>query len=188
MRILFLSKYLIFLPIFMARQIKLLLKLTLLLISVYAIAKHIIYKLNEHYEKQSFTVPLPLIITEEIPSSGLLNKCEPIYRDKTQYQVEIDGEIYPKYVPNYFNQSLNFICLNSGRMKKILLWTTYFGSPHFYFGLGKRDPFVVNECPVTNCELTNDRSVVNQSNLVIVHMMDNVAELPRTRPANQRWV
>ncbi len=165
------------------------LKSLILILLIYVYAKNVIKYLGERYERMSFVVPLPLIITDEIPTADLSNKCDPVYQEqKNQYQVEIDGEMYPKYVPNYLNWSLNFKCLNSGRMKTILLWNTYFGSPYYYFGLGQRAPFVYNKCPVTSCELTNDKSRINNSHLVVVHLIDKVTELPKTRPANQRWV
>jgi hypothetical protein len=116
-------------------------------------------------------------------------KCKPIYSKNKQYTVKLEGISYPQYVPIYFNKSINFKCLNQSSVtKKILLWNTFFGSQDYSYGLGKLQPFIKNNCPVTNCELMNDRARVGESDLVIVHMRDSITNLPTSRPPNQRWV
>lgn len=59
-------------------------------------------------------------------------------------------------------------------------------------GLGRVKPFEKRGCPVTNCELTSDRSLLSQADLVLVHMFDRLDRLPTgdgaMRPAKQRWV
>ena len=48
-----------------------------------------------------------------------------------------------------------------------------------------------NHCPAYNCELTMNKSLVNESDFVVVHMMihdDRIEHIPRFRPANQRWI
>ena len=40
-----------------------------------------------------------------------------------------------------------------------------------------------------NCEITRDRSRLDESDVVITHMRDNITDLPtKQRPINQRWI
>lgn len=81
-----------------------------------------------------------------------------------------DGSTYPKFVPSFFNPSLNFDCLNlDGRVRRILLWNLN----NFKYGVGLRQPFITNNCPVANCEITKDRSSLNTSDLIVVQLGDN---------------
>jgi hypothetical protein len=113
-------------------------------------------------------------------------KCNPLTGLK-QYTVELDGALYPHNVPSYFNTSLDFNCLNkSSETKKILLWNSFFGSIDHRYGLGKVEPFVRHKCPVTNCELLNDKARLNETDLVLVHMADKIAKLPKEWPVGQR--
>jgi hypothetical protein len=46
-------------------------------------------------------------------------------------------------------------------------------------------------CPVTNCEITHDRSKLSTSDMVYVHVVDRPSgpdRLPRHKPRAQRWV
>ena len=62
-----------------------------------------------------------------LPSRNQSN-CSPISVAKQAYSVRIDGVLYPKRVPLFLNQSLDFACLNSSdKLKTILLWTPFFG-------------------------------------------------------------
>lgn len=119
--------------------------------------------------------------------------CQPIKNDSSsQYYAKIDDVIYPKSLPLYQNNSVNFACLNSNkRMKTILLWNTYFANNFSEYGLGKIEPFKKMSCPVVNCELTMDRSRLNDSDYVVVHMMPNrdpFDPIPAYRPLKQRWI
>lgn len=117
--------------------------------------------------------------------------CDPIKSKDSQYYVNLDGVKYPQYVPLYFNRSIDFDCLNSNpKVKLILLWTKFYGDDSFYYTIGKRDPFVRNNCPVTNCELTNDISRVAEADLVVVNVLDRIDNPMNitNRPANQKWV
>lgn len=40
----------------------------------------------------------------------LRNDCEPIFKNKQQYSVNLDGQLYPKHVYLYQNISINFDC------------------------------------------------------------------------------
>lgn len=121
--------------------------------------------------------------------------CNPIYNSNKQYSVKINGVNYPKFVPLYQNKSINFDCLNSLAKnkppKRILLWNKFFGSNYDDYGLGKKKPFIQHQCPVNNCELTMDKTLVNHSDFVVVHMMihhDPIDKFPAFRPPNQRWI
>lgn len=121
--------------------------------------------------------------------------CKPFYSNTNQYYAIIDGVQYPKSVPYYQNKSINFECLNANArskpLKRILLWNTFFNTNYSGYGLGKIEPFVQNKCPVYSCELTVDRSLVNQSDYVVVHMLlgaDFIEPIPKFRHSNQTWV
>lgn len=43
--------------------------------------------------------------------------CNPIKKHSKQYYAEIDNQIYPKIVPSYLNESINFDCLNKAAKK-----------------------------------------------------------------------
>lgn len=44
--------------------------------------------------------------------------CNPLLDNQEQFYAKIDGEIYPKLVPSFFNRSINFDCLN--RKKNVI--------------------------------------------------------------------
>lgn len=122
------------------------------------------------------------------------NECWPILKDVNQFYVKIDGEIYPKLVPSYFNKSIDFECLNRKQtIKKILLWNDFGPWVDFKYGLGRVKPFKDRNCPVYNCEMTTNKSELNTSDLVIIHMRGNFKIMPiRYKTAYQqkqpRWV
>jgi hypothetical protein len=87
-----------------------------------------------------------------------------------QYYAVIDNETYPKFVSTFHNQTLNFTHLNElqrNKTKVIVLWNTWYSWKDWKYGLGKSLPFEANKCPVTNCELTYDRSRLNETDLVM---------------------
>jgi alpha-1,3-fucosyltransferase len=130
-------------------------------------------------------------ISNEFSSVSAKQKCNPINSNSLQYKVKIDNKIYPRSIPIFSNLSINFECLNQSTIvKKIFIWNAFFKDKSFGYGsLGKFRPFVKNNCPVTKCELLNDRNRLNESDLVLVHMRDDpIDNPPKFRPANQRWV
>ncbi len=99
--------------------------------------------------------------------------CEPILSEVKPFQVEIDGQYYPKSVQLYLNETINFDCLNKSKtIKKILLWNTFFGDRSFTYTLGTYEPFKKHNCPVTSCELLNNKTRLNESDYVLVHVSD----------------
>ena len=111
--------------------------------------------------------------------------------NRTQFFVTIDGIRYPKQVPLYENKSIDFKCLNStNKPKTILLWTYFKGLPlplvNYQTGLVK--PFESFNCPVTNCELTYDRTKLIQSDLVVFHLRNKINYLPTRSFPDQRFV
>ncbi len=70
----------------------------------------------------------------------------------------------------------------------ILLWTTFFNHKDYYFGLG-HEAFIINKCPVTNCDMTADKSRYDESDAIVIHMREvNNNTLPAYRFPNQYWV
>lgn len=56
-------------------------------------------------------------------------------------------------------------------------------------GLGRITPFQKRGCPVTKCEFTSDRNLIDSADLVLVHMRDGFDPIPQTpRPKDQRWM
>ncbi|CAF0874778.1 unnamed protein product [Brachionus calyciflorus] len=155
------------------------LKIFLILISLVLIEIYIQYKQN--------LLGLSQKIFSRVTYES--QKCEPFHFASKNYRVKIDDIIYPQAIPLNLNKSINFECLNSQeKIKKILFWTPFFGDPKFAFGLGVKEPFKQNLCPVYNCETFNDRSRVNEADIVIVHMRDTIPDIPKNRPKNQRWI
>jgi alpha-1,3-fucosyltransferase len=113
-----------------------------------------------------------------------------IGNNHTHKTFTIDNQTYPKYFHLAKNKSINFECLNSNtiKIKKILLWNSFFGSDDYGFGIGKREPFIKHNCPVINCEITNDRKQLNKSDYVVTHMRNSLSDLPKSRSKNQQWI
>lgn len=126
--------------------------------------------------------------------TSLINRkeiqCQAFDFAAKNFRIKINGVVYPQSIPLYLNETINFSCLNSNWSKrgKILFWTPFFGNKKFSFGIGYKQPFIDNECPVYNCEIFNDKSRVNQADIVIVHMRDQIKKFPEKRPKNQRWI
>lgn len=117
-------------------------------------------------------------------------ECDPINRSYVPYSVELDGVRYPTKLQLHMNHSLNFECLNNTQATKLILfWNEFFRFKHFRYGVGKRTPFVDHQCPVSNCELTEDKSRLDEADLVIVHMKNKYKAIPKHRAnPDQRWV
>lgn len=118
-----------------------------------------------------------------------INVCNPFVENVNQFSVNLDGQTYPKIIPIYQNDSLNLTCLNASRKtKRILLWNKFVGEPLKYLDYNSKNAFEFSKCPVTNCELTDDRSLLNQSDYVLFHMRSRITEFPKWRFSNQRWI
>ena len=111
--------------------------------------------------------------------------CEPINNTNVaHYRVTLDGQEYPKSTPLYLNKSLNFDCLNeetSTSKSLILFWTS---------GMGFEAQSLSPDCPVTNCELSVDKTRLYESDFVVAHILDKIQDLPLNyeRPFMQRWI
>ena len=130
------------------------------------------------------------IIGTNMDLSGLVSNlsCQPIRSNAEQYCVNINGVVYPQYIPSYQSQSIDFDCLNVlNATKRILIWNKFFGEECFGFGCSKKGIKERMNCPL-NCEMFEDKSRINESDLIFVHMADPVGALPQQRGPNQRWV
>ena len=117
------------------------------------------------------------------------NKCDPYIKNFKIPYVTIDNQVYPKIIPLYNNPKLNYSCLNTYKSSKIILfWNTWYGDPIFNYGIGYKKTFENNKCPVSNCELTNDRSRLKESSLIVFHMFDHIDSFPSYRTAYQKWI
>lgn len=115
-------------------------------------------------------------------------KCNPLKDNSKQFKIKINNEYYPKSVTLTRNKSIDFACLNTYSVKRILFWNSFFGREDYNFGIGRMKPFAKNRCPVLNCEITTDKSKLNQSNYVITHMRSSFQNIPNSRPFNQKWI
>lgn len=114
--------------------------------------------------------------------------CQPLFEHTSQYTVEIDNETYPQLVPLFYNNSINFQCLNKNQKKPLILfWNEFFSDPYYSY---KGNSFKQNGCPVTNCEITTDKARYGEASLVVTHMRNtfNVQEFPKYRPEFLRTV
>jgi hypothetical protein len=117
--------------------------------------------------------------------------CDPIDRNKLRENmgVQIDGRVYPPTLALSFNNSFNFTCLMQNSVtKRILVWIPFFASSTI-----KRDDDSLKKsnCPVTNCEVTHDRSKLRSSDMVYAHIVSSLKgpnKLPTHRPRAQRWI
>jgi hypothetical protein len=111
----------------------------------------------------------------------------------------IDGETYPKVTPMYHNSSINLTCLNKNKVvgsKRILIWnSTPFKNylekvvvSNLKKGLTSKHIFNELKCPVNNCEVTINRSMLSQSSMVIFHIRNSIDKFPSYRKKDQRWV
>ena len=115
-------------------------------------------------------------------------ECSPLL-NATPFSVQIDGVRYPKRIPLYQNKSINFKCLNSStHTKKILMWNKFNGLPNIKYKFGVREPFEFLNCPVTSCELTNNRSRLADSDLVLFHLRNEIDQFPNFTSKYQRFV
>jgi alpha-1,3-fucosyltransferase len=114
----------------------------------------------------------------------------PLNQAAVQFSVIISGEIYPKHVPLFHNKSINFAFLNANRTrtKTILLWNKMNGLPFRKFQFGHKKQMIANNCPVTNCEITHDRSKFNKSELVLFHLRNKIDYIPKRAFRSQRFV
>lgn len=114
------------------------------------------------------------------------SSCEPIFKINKQHYANLSGEIYPKIIRYSHNKSINFECLNkNNKPKLILLWNPFGG--HYLYPNGNGG-FIDNDCPVTNCQITNDKRRINESDFVVIHIVDKFIPLPSSRPKNQRII
>ena len=119
------------------------------------------------------------------------HECSPILKESSQFYANFNSEKYPKIIPTYFNASINFSCLNSYknlRPKIILLWNSLFYQDDFGYGIGGEELFKRKKCPVYHCEITRNKSLLNESDLVIVHMRGSLYNLPKKRLTKSRLV
>jgi hypothetical protein len=111
--------------------------------------------------------------------------CEPIDGSRSP-RVRINGRVYPPKLALSFNASINSACLNraSSTPRRILVWSRFFGTASMPEAVDN-----LRGCPVTNCEITHDRSRLAHSDMVLVHVVDRQdPKLPLHKPSAQRWV
>ena len=113
-------------------------------------------KLNNHI---AYLFSDLVLVTETTPNITINkttlndNRCHPIKPSFIPYSAIIDGVKYPKGLPLYRNDSINFECLRKSNVtKRIFAWNPFFGDFNY------ANPFE-KECPVTNCVFTHDRNI-----------------------------
>ena len=68
------------------------------------------------------------------------------------------------------------------------MWNKFKGTPNLAYEFGIRWPFEILNCPVTNCQLTNDRSKLKDANLVLFHLRNSIDQFPKRVHNAQRFV
>lgn len=157
----------------------------ILLLSTFIFYILISLKINYRKNKINFT-----------SLSSQTYKCNPFLNAneaRKQFSVSIDNVQYPKRVALFENDTINFECLNaqlSSKLPTILMWNAFKGAPNLMsYPFGKRHSFELLNCPVTNCELTRDRSKFSQSDMVLFHMRNSIEVMPpKRRDLRQRFV
>ena len=105
----------------------------------------------------------------------------------------LDGVKYPKLIPLFQNKKIDFECLrtiqSTKKKKTILLWNTHYGAPlSDHYAFGHSEQFSKSNCPITDCELTKDRSALSRSDLVLFHLRNKIDFIPRREFSTQRFV
>ena len=97
--------------------------------------------------------------------------------------IEIENNVIPN-TDSYEQEEFS----TSPPIKTILYWNSFFGFKDFMFGF-QQQPFIDAKCPVTTCYLTDDRTLFNQSDVVIFSIQGlNLTDLPSYRFSRQRFV
>lgn len=111
--------------------------------------------------------------------------CSPYNSPLTEnVRVIVDNRIYPQVLPLNQNRHFNFTCLNSSAHRPLILVWNHFGDM-----MNTPDgPLHSRNCPVNNCEITKDRTRLNESSYVLFHMRASVDGFPKYRFSRQKWV
>ena len=140
------------------------------------------YLTNKSYLYEN-NLQLKLVENKRMNFKNLKFKCNP-FKTKNENK-QGDKYAYPSRLPLFMNKSLNFKCLNDLEFHyNILIWNNFYD--HYMI-----NPFDVNKCPVQNCKLTSNRSMLENSEFVFVHMPqlgNKFEKLPKFRPTFQRWI
>ena len=131
-----------------------------------------------------------IIYLKKIYTIKMDESCN-VFTNRLNEKYNIDNKWYPSFLPSIYNKSLDLECLNlkSLKTKTILLWNKFNGIPLVPISFGIKKPFEQLNCPVTNCELTNDRSRFKDSSFVLFHLRNKIDHFPEgLRPKDQRWI
>lgn len=144
------------------------------------------------YFKPYYLIDYPsykFIITDTQQSKSQ-HICSPFLANTSDLKIKIDNDFYPKLIPIFQNRSLNFTCLNSSpRIKTILLWNKFTGDPIIPIDPNNSMNILKRtNCPVTNCDITLDKSRLNTSDMILFHMRSRIDEFPKIRFSHQKWV
>ncbi len=161
----------------------------LILISIVIFVLYNVYTRPLEKENKTYYYDLNSIHKNEQQTLFIKPNCSPINLDYKQFKIQIDGITYPQSLNRFRNNTINFECLNkSSRIKRILYWNSI--NNYNSYNTGLRQPFRDNRCPITNCEITDNRDLFNQSDIVLVRMseydLDKLKYL--SRPMNQKWL
>ena len=157
---------------------------------------------KQSQSKDTNDEPSIIYLNENYDYTNQLNESDfscNIFTSQKPFHALIDGETYPKVTPMYHNSSINFECLNKNKVvgsKRILIWnSTPFKNylekvvvSNLKKGLTSKDIFNELKCPVNNCEVTVNRSMLGQSSMVIFHIRNRIDTFPSYRKKDQRWV
>jgi alpha-1,3-fucosyltransferase len=133
-----------------------------------------------------------LVYSTKAPGKRSFKPACTLFTKEKNIQIRLDGVDYPQVIPLYENRSIDMTCLNhlsnQTRPKTILMWNKFYGLPLISYQFGVRTPFSSLNCPIVNCELTNNRSKLNESQLVLFHLRNKIDHFPERTHLNQRFV
>jgi len=96
------------------------------------------------------------------------------------------GRFLPSPTPKMYMNHHQHPPFSNNHTKLILYWTSLFDDPTFDIGFGT-SPFT--HCPVSNCFTTTNRSLFNQSDIVLFHGRSmTMSDLPAQRWMDQLFV
>lgn len=159
-----------------------LISLAFLFLSFYFIFRFTSKHSKQSGSQQEKNIKIEFLLNDNV-SLDTIHNCNPFLHENIQFYILLNDQIYPKRILLHQNKTINFSCLNeSVQVKKILYWTTMYASV-------VRSGRIDSSCPVNKCEILNDKSLINESDLVVTYMVDKIETPPPSyRPSNQRWV
>ena len=159
-------------------------------LSLYHKTKHeYLLQTRKHIKTNSIFFNYMFFQNNNVNNQSLPNdKCK-IFNNVNNFKYSHDNTVnYPILLPLHQNNSINFKCLNQkiskNKRKTILIYNDLIRSSYFFkndFNYGKKE-----KCPIKNCLITTNKSLMSSSDLVVFNLNDNF-KLPNRVNISQLW-